>query len=136
MPSVKIIPAGKLVNIQCKLNLGDTTSKVPMLFETEEIELPERLETISTIVSVKSGPKHRLKVPLLNNSKHDITLQKNSVIGRLYQIFYSTPLQVKQRKPTASTVHTQIKEHIGTTTSEQQQQVPPELDIKEHQMKV
>ena len=63
MPSVKIIPAGKLVNIQCKLNLGDTTSKVPMLFEIEEIELPERLETISTIVSVKSGPKHRLKVP-------------------------------------------------------------------------
>ena len=74
MPSVKIIPAGKLVNIQCKLNLGDTTSKVPMLFEIEEIELPERLET--------------------------------------------------------------SEEHIGTTTSEQQQQVPPELDIKEHQMKV
>ena len=59
MSSVTIIPAGKLVNIQCKVNLGNTTSKVPMLFQTEEIELPEGLKTFSTIVSVKSDPNHQ-----------------------------------------------------------------------------
>lgn len=84
MPSATTIPASKLVNIQCKVNLGNTTMKVPMLSETEELDLPEGLETFSTIVSVKSGPNHRLKVPFLNNSKHDNAQQKNSVIGILH----------------------------------------------------
>ena len=78
MPSATIIPASKLVN------LGNTTIRVPMLCETEELDLPEGLETFSTIVSVKSGPNHRLKVPFLNNSKHDNAQQKNSVIGILH----------------------------------------------------
>ena len=84
MPSATTIPASKLVNIQCKVNLGNTTMKVPMLSETEELDLPEGLETFSTIVSVKSGPNHRLKVPFLNNSMHDNTQQKISVIGILH----------------------------------------------------
>lgn len=78
MPSATIIPASKLVN------LGNTTIRVPMLCETEELDLPEGLETFSTIVSVKSGPNHRLKVPFLNNSKHGNTQQKISVIGILH----------------------------------------------------
>ena len=47
MPSAKIY-ASKLFNIQCKVNLDNTTSEVSMLFGTEETELPEWLETINT----------------------------------------------------------------------------------------
>ena len=43
-----------------------------MLFERVEMEVPEGLETPDTIVSVKSGMNHRLKIPVISNSKHDI----------------------------------------------------------------
>ena len=83
MPNTTIIPAGKLINIQCKVNLGNINNRIPMLFETEEIELPEGLETADTTVSVKSGMNYGLKIPAINNSKHDIFLPKNAIIGRL-----------------------------------------------------
>ena len=67
MPSTIIVPAGKLINIQCKVNLGNINNRIPMLFETEEIELPEGLETADTIVSIKSGMNNRLKISVINN---------------------------------------------------------------------
>ena len=59
MPNTTILPARKLVNVPCKVNFSSTTKSIPMLFETEEIELPEGLETANTIVTVKPGPNHR-----------------------------------------------------------------------------
>lgn len=38
MASTTIVAASKLINIQCKVNLGNINSRIPMLFETEEIE--------------------------------------------------------------------------------------------------
>ena len=67
MPSTIIVPAGKLINIQCKVNLGNINNRIPMLFETEEIELPEGLETADTIVFIKSGMNKRLKISVINN---------------------------------------------------------------------
>ena len=60
MPSTTIVRAGKLINIQCKVNLVNTNNRTPMLFEKEEIELPEGLETTDTIVPVESYMNHRL----------------------------------------------------------------------------
>ena len=57
-----------------------------MLFETDEIELPQGLETVNTIVTVKSGPNHQLRIPVLNNLKHDIIIQKNKAVGRIQEI--------------------------------------------------
>ena len=100
-----------------------------MLSETEELDLPEGLETFSTIVSVRWGPNHRLKVPFLNNSKHDNTQQKTLLL-----VSYITLLQLKERKSIVSTVDTQI-ENIASATKEQQQQVLPKLGAKKHQIK-
>ena len=36
MPSTTIVPTGKLINIQCKVNLGNLNNRIPMLFEIEE----------------------------------------------------------------------------------------------------
>ena len=58
-----------------------------MLFKIEEIELPGGLETDNTIVIVKPGPNHRLRIPVFNNSEHDIILQKNTTIGRHFSRF-------------------------------------------------
>ena len=75
-----------------------------MLFETELIELAEGLETTDTIVSIKSDMNHCLKIPVINNSKHDIFLPNNTIIGRLQQVSHTTPLQVKERKADISAV--------------------------------
>ena len=44
MPNTTIAPAGKLVNVPCKVNLSSPTRSIPMVFEIEEIGLPEGLE--------------------------------------------------------------------------------------------
>ena len=76
MHNITIVSTGKLVSVPCKVNLSSTTKSIPMLFETEEIELPAGLETVNTIYTVKPGPNHYLRIPVLNNSKDDIALQK------------------------------------------------------------
>ena len=96
MPNTTIIPPGKLVKVPCKVNLSSTTKSIPMLFETEKVELPEGLERVNTRVTVKPGPNPWLRIPVLNNSKHDIILQKNTTIGRIQQISSITLLQVQE----------------------------------------
>ena len=108
-----------------------------MLFETEEIELPEGLETVNTIVTVKPGPNHWLIKPVLNNSEHDIILQKNTTIGRIQQISSITPIQVQEchtvqvqeRHAVVSTVANEVKSDTST-------EVVPDIKIKEQQRKV
>ena len=131
-----IVPAGKLINIQCKVNLDNINNKMPMHFETEEIELPEGLGTADTIVFVKSGMNHCLKVPVINNSKHDIFLPKNTIIGRLQQISHITPLQVKERKENISTVQSSLNKDGTEMGEEQEKKDRTAVDIKEHQQKV
>ena len=118
-------------------NLSSTAKSIPMLFETEEIELPEGLETVNSIVTVKPGPNHRLRIPVLNNSKHDIILQKNTTLGRIQQISSITPLQVQEchtvqvqeRHAVVSTVANDVKSNTSTETVS-------DIKIKEHQRKV
>ena len=78
-----------------------------MFFETEEIELPEGLETADTIVSIKSDINHRLKIPVISNSKQDIFISKNTIVCSLQQISYISPLQVK-RKPDISIIQSNL----------------------------
>ena len=59
MPST-IVRTGKLINIQCKVNLVNSKNRIRMFFEKEEIELPEGLETADTIVPAESYMNHRL----------------------------------------------------------------------------
>ena len=82
MPSTTIVPAGNLISIQFKINLGNINNKIPIFFETKEFELPEVLETADTIVFVKSSMNQYLNIPVINNSKH-IFFRKNTIIGRL-----------------------------------------------------
>ena len=37
MPSTTIVPAGKLINIQCKVNLGNINSRIPMLLKHRKL---------------------------------------------------------------------------------------------------
>ena len=128
-----IVPEGKLINIQCKVNSGNINNRMPMLFETEEIALPEWLETAGAIVSVKSGMNHRLKIPVINNSKHDILLPKNIILGRLQEISHITPLQVKEKKADILTVQSRLNKDGMEMEEGQENKDMVAVEIKEHQ---
>ena len=133
MPNTTIVPAGKLVNVPCKVNLSSTTKSIPLLFETEEIELPEGLETVNTIVTVKLGPNHQLRIPLLNNSNHDIILQKSTTIGRIQQISSITALQVKERHAVqGQECHAVVSKVTNEVKSDTSTEAVSDIKIKEH----
>ena len=50
---------------------------------------------------------------MLNNSKHDIILQKNTTIGRTHQIAGITPLQVQEQHAVVSTATAPHQHIIG-----------------------
>ena len=108
MQSTAIAPVGKLIKIQSKVNLGNINNRIPMLFEIEEIELPDGLETKDTMISVKSGMNHRLKISVINNSKQNIFLSKKTIIGTFQQISHITTLLVKEGKADISTVQSTL----------------------------
>ena len=136
MPSTTIVPASKLISIQCKVNLGNINNRMPMLFEKKETELPEGLETTDTIVSFKSGMNHRFKIPVINKSKHDILLPKNTIIVRLQQIWHITHLQFKEKKTDISTVHSSLNKDDMEMEEEQGNKDMTAVEIKYHQQKI
>lgn len=76
----------------------------------------------------------------MNNSRHDITLQKNTVIGRLQQVSHITPLQVKERELDVSMINAKAnKETLNLNEDHKDKQASNSdsiLQNKVHQQKV
>ena len=136
MPSTTIVPAGKFMNIYCIVNLSNINNRIPIFFETEDIELPEGLETADTIVFVQSGMNHRLKIPVSNKSKHDIFLPKKTIIGRIQQILHITTLLVKERREDISTIQCSLNKNGVQMEEERGNNNMTSVEFKEHQQKV
>ena len=115
MPNTTIVPAGKLVNIPCKVNFSSTTKNISTLFETEQIELSEGLETV----------------------KHGIILQKNTNAGRIYQILTITLLQAQEcHKVQVQEPHAVVLTVANEMKSEKSTEALSHIKTKEHQRKV
>ena len=129
IPSTTIVPAGELINIQCKVNTN--------AFRSRRNGTTEGLETPYTIVSIKSRMNHRLIIPVINNSKHDIFLPINTIIGRLQQISHIKLLQAKEKKtPDISIVQSSLNKDGTEMEEEQGNKDMTAAEIKEHQEKV
>ena len=115
MPNTTIVPAGKLVNIPCKVNFSSTTKNISTLFETEQTELSEGLETV----------------------KHGIILQKNTNAGRIYQILTITLLQAQEcHKVQVQEPHAVVSTVANEMKSEKNTEALSDIKTKEHQRKV
>ena len=90
-----LIPAGEIVNVPCKANVGHVTSRRPMVFQGRIEDSSESIEVPDSIVTLKVGSKNYFKVPVINNSNHEIFLKKNNVIGNLDYVSSVIPLEVK-----------------------------------------
>ena len=100
-----IIPAGRIVQVPCKTDVGLVKMKKAMLFQSGEIDVPEGLQYAKTVVMLKSSARNYFKIPVVNDSRKDVILHKNTELGYLESIKSLVPLQAEERvKPVVNTI--------------------------------
>ena len=80
-----VVPAGCIVEVPCKANIGNLSQTQAMIFQQQETELGERLDCTDSIIMMKKGVNNYSKVPVVNSSDHDIILKKNMIVGRFLE---------------------------------------------------
>ena len=90
-----IISPGGTVQTACKTNVGCLTSPQPMIIQQEEVELPESLECMHSVIMLNPGAKDYFQIPVYDNSNHDIVLKKNTIDGRAEYINSIIPIPVE-----------------------------------------
>ena len=112
-----------------------------MMFQQLEVELPEGISAVESVVTIKKGINNYFQVPVVNQSKHDVVLRKNTNVGVIEYIKSVIPLQLKQSTSCESlsvnkatvTLPGQILEEPSIrpnkTNSENQQRVVNAIDL-------
>ena len=112
-----------------------------MMFQQLEVELPEGISAVESVVTIKKGINNYFQVPVVNQSKHDVVLRKNTNVGVIEYIKSVIPLQLKQstscKSPSVNkatvTLPGQILEEPSIrpnkTNSENQQRVVNAIDL-------
>ena len=138
-----IIPAGKLVQVSCKADVGYIDEVRPMIFNSSEEEIPEGLQCADTVIYLKKGIKNYFKIVINNNSNHDIFLKKNALLGHLDYVSSVVPHRVKEvhvpEKKTTSTIknyNITSSQEKQTEKEDQQQQNINRKTSEEHQQAV
>ena len=90
-----VVPAGCIVEVPCKANIGNLSQTQPMTFQQEETELAEGLDCTDSIIMMEKGVNNYFKVPVVKNSDHDIILKKNMIMVRLEPIKSLVSLEVE-----------------------------------------
>ena len=60
------VPAGKVLHMQYKANVGFLERKTPMIFQQLEAELPEDITAVNSMVIIKKGINNYFQVPVAN----------------------------------------------------------------------
>ena len=92
-----IIPAGRIVQVPSKTDVGFVKVKRAMLFQPGEIGVPEGLQYAEAAVILKSSTNNYFKIPVVNDSSKDVILHKNTQLVYLETIKPIVPLQVEER---------------------------------------
>ena len=92
-----IIPAGRIMQVPCKADVGFVKVKKAMLFQPEEIDVPEGLQYAETVVLLKSSTNNYFKMPVVNDCRKDVILHKNTQLGYLEPIKSIAPLNIEER---------------------------------------
>ena len=83
---------GTTIDVVCRANTGPVEEQIPVLFEpAEEKQWPDGLDN--------QGASHRINVAVKNTTRHDIVLQKCTLLGRLQHVRSATPVEVKRKEP-------------------------------------
>ena len=100
-PDVKVkgrnitIPAGKIMHVNCNSNVELLKKERAMIFQSKCVELPNGIQCADSVIMLKPGIKNYFKVPVINDSNHNITIMKNTVIDNLEYVTSIVPFEVR-----------------------------------------
>ena len=90
------VPAHTSITVSCKANLGMLHQRMSMAFTPDTDCLPEGNSIPDSVVVVKSGAANKVNVLVVNETSHNIQLDKNTYLGNVEIIKSTTPLQIKK----------------------------------------
>ena len=89
-----VIPKCGAATVTCRANTRPTERKLPVLFEpSAEPAWPLGIEVPETLVTIAGGASSRINIRVKNNTEHDITLKKRTMLGKLQLVKSVTPLE-------------------------------------------
>ena len=59
-----VVPAEKVLHVQCKADVGFLERKTPMMFQQLETELPEGISALDSVLPIKKGISNYFQVPV------------------------------------------------------------------------
>ena len=96
-----IIPAGRIVQVHYKADVGFVKEKEAMLFQPGEVDVSEGLQYVETVVILKPSTNNYFEMPVVNDSDKDVMLHKNTQLGYLEFIKSIVLLQFEEREQPA-----------------------------------
>ena len=63
-----VIPAGNIVQINCKTNVGLIEKQRAVIFQQRDVELAEVVHCADNVVLLKASIKNYLQVPIINET--------------------------------------------------------------------
>ena len=73
-----VVPAGKVLNVQCKVDVWFLEKETPM-FQQLETELPEGITAVDSVVTIKKGINNNFQVSVVNQTKHVLSCARTSM---------------------------------------------------------
>ena len=70
--------------------------KTQMTFQQLEVELPQGISAVDSVVTLKKGINNYFQAAIANQSKNDIVFRKNTNVGAIEYVKSVIPLQLKQ----------------------------------------
>lgn len=130
-----IIPKNTTVSVSCRANTGSVTTAMPVLVEPDEqSRWPSGLMVQETLSTIKRGKSTILEIPVVNSTKHDITLPKRTVLGRIQLVRSVTEVDVKLQESDGIEHRDVMDQSKPSTTGEkddanQEESVTPNVDL-------
>ena len=93
------LPANTSITVSFKANLGMIDQRMSMAFTPNTDCLSEGISIPVSAAVVKSGAAYKINVLVVNETSHNMQLDKNIYLGKVEIIKSITPLQVITRLP-------------------------------------
>ena len=131
-----VVPKQSSAVITCRVNHGPVSTRMPVLFEPDELEpWPPGLVIPERLTAVKPGKSSHIQVGVMNSTNHDITIPNRTPLGHLKLVQSVTPVEVKlkenQEPPKDAQAPHPPQHHEGkeTNTSEASKANSPTLGL-------
>eukprot|EP00795_Rhopilema_esculentum_P009111 gene9111-16770_t len=105
-----VIQKNTTIDVPCRANTSYLERHTPMIFEPSlPSMLPSGLSVTESVLTLKKGTSHILKLQVVNKTNHDIMLQGRTPMGKLEMIRSVTPALIRPKTDSET-----MDKHKGT----------------------